>query len=101
MTTNGQPEEGKTMQALPKQLNILRIIAAIQQERQALAQRREHQWMAKAIEDRIAMEMQLPAPPERPLTRREAFRADVEWEMVGVEYRLDLDMLRRMSRRRH
>jgi hypothetical protein len=101
MTTNGRPEEGKTMQALPKQLNILRIIAAIQQERKALAQRREHQWMAKAIEDRIAMEIQLPAPPERPLTRREAFIADVELEMVGVEHRLDLDMLRRMSRRRH
>ena len=45
-----------------KKRNELRIQAAIAHERQALAQRREHDIIAQAMEKRIAMEMAIQEP---------------------------------------
>jgi hypothetical protein len=83
------------MLGLPYELNILWIKKKIAQERAALAQRREQLRMAKAIEDRIAMEIDL-HEVRKPPSRREVFMADVELEMVAVEHRLNLDMLRKI-----
>jgi len=48
------------MKGLPQDLNLLRLQQRIAEERKQLAERREHQLMAKMIEDRVAVVIELP-----------------------------------------